>query len=377
MAKYKLKDVIIRANTKVDKDTTNLIYYVGGEHFTSGDVVVDQRGLIEGSTIGPMFYYGFKAGQFLLVSRNPHLKKAGVVDFDGICSADILTIREIPDKIVDGYLIAVLYSKQLWKFIVSNSTGSLTRRIKWKQLKDFEFYLPPVEIQKRITKVLWAMERVKCAYKELITKTDEYVKSQFIEMFGSRFEQDRIQLSEIGAFTIGLTYKPENVSENGTIVLRSGNIQNSELELDDDIVRVSGISIPEHKYIQPNDILMCSRNGSASLVGKCCLIKRPVEKMTFGAFMTVIRSTYPAFMYVFFQSHFFKDQLTNVGTTSINQITTRMLNNYEAVLPTESEEQHFMDLLEQSDKSKFEAKQALEYITAAQKTLMRQIIVEE
>ena len=75
-------------------------------------------------------------------------------------------------------------------------------------------------------------------------------------MFGSRFEQDRIQLSEIGAFTIGLTYKPENVSENGTIVLRSGNIQNSELELDDDIVRVSGISIPEHKYIQPNDILI-------------------------------------------------------------------------------------------------------------------------
>ena len=95
--------------------------------------------------------------------------------------------------------------------------------------------------------------------------------------------------------------------------------------------------------------------------------------MTFGAFMTVIRSTYPAFMYVFFQSHFFKDQLTNVGTTSINQITTRMLNNYEAVLPTESEEQHFMDLLEQSDKSKFAARQALKEITDAQKALMKKI----
>ena len=82
--------------------------------------------------------------------------------------------------------------------------------------------------------------------------------------------------------------------------------------------------------------------------------------------MTVIRSTYPAFMYVFFQSHFFKDQLTNVGTTSINQITTRMLNNYEAVLPTESEEQHFMDLLEQSDKSKKLASETSEAISIAE-----------
>lgn len=66
MAKVKLSDVIIRANTKVDKDNTDLIYYVGGEHFCSGDVTVDQKGLIAGSTIGPMFYYGFKAGQSCL-----------------------------------------------------------------------------------------------------------------------------------------------------------------------------------------------------------------------------------------------------------------------------------------------------------------------
>jgi type I restriction enzyme S subunit len=72
-------------NTKVDKDHTDLKYYVGGEHFESGNVTVTTC-LIEGSTIGPMFYYGFKAGQFLLVSETPHLKKAGVVDFDGICS---------------------------------------------------------------------------------------------------------------------------------------------------------------------------------------------------------------------------------------------------------------------------------------------------
>lgn len=38
MANVKLKDVIRRANTKVDKDNTDLIYYVGGEHIESEQI---------------------------------------------------------------------------------------------------------------------------------------------------------------------------------------------------------------------------------------------------------------------------------------------------------------------------------------------------
>lgn len=64
MKKVRLSDVIVRANTKVDKDNTDLLYYVGGEHFESGNLMVEQKGLIAGSTIGPMFYYALKPGNF-------------------------------------------------------------------------------------------------------------------------------------------------------------------------------------------------------------------------------------------------------------------------------------------------------------------------
>lgn len=74
MANVKLSNVIRRAQTKVDKDDTDLVFYVGGEHIESENIRVHSRGIIAESTIGPMFYYGFKAGDFLLVSRNPHLK---------------------------------------------------------------------------------------------------------------------------------------------------------------------------------------------------------------------------------------------------------------------------------------------------------------
>lgn len=181
-------------------------------------------------------------------------------------------------------------------------------------------------------------------------------------MFGKRFSTNRIKVGDIANSTIGLTYKPENTSDTGTIVLRSGNIQNSELTLADDVVRVSGMKIPDSKHVRPGDILMCSRNGSASLVGKCCRIPEVCEEMAFGAFMTVIRSKYPAFLFGFFQSHYFKEQLTNVGTTSINQITTKMLNGYETIEPTEDEEKRFATLLAQSDKSKYVAQKATKNI---------------
>ena len=180
MAKYKLNDIIIRANTKVDKDTANLIYYVGGEHFTSGDVVVDQRGLIEGSTIGPMFYYGFKAGQFLLVSRNPHLKKAGVVDFDGICSEKTFVLETAdPSVLSPRFLPFVLQNDRFWEYAVANRHGSTNLFINWATLSAYEFDLPSIEEQEKLADILWALVATKKKYEKLLQKTDELVKSQF------------------------------------------------------------------------------------------------------------------------------------------------------------------------------------------------------
>ena len=165
-------------------------------------------------------------------------------------------------------------------------------------------------------------------------------------MFGDKFNGGKIKLEQIATPVIGLTYKPENVTDDGTIVLRSGNIQNNELQTDEDIVRVSNIKIADNKYIRDKDILMCSRNGSARLVGKSCLIRNPKEIMTFGAFMTVIRTKYPYFLQSFFTSDYFKNQLIDVATTSVNQITSKMLNNYYVIEPTLAEEYEFAAFVE-------------------------------
>mgnify|MGYP006873074560 CR=1 FL=1 len=60
MRRVKFEDVATRVNTREDKDNTSLLYYVGGDHIETGELIVHNKGLIAGSTIGPMFYLALK-----------------------------------------------------------------------------------------------------------------------------------------------------------------------------------------------------------------------------------------------------------------------------------------------------------------------------
>ena len=102
---------------------------------------------------------------------------------------------------------------------------------------------------------------------------------------------------------------------------------------------------------------MCSRNGSAALVGKTALIRGLPEPMTFGAFMMIIRSAYFPYLKTYFDMPAFRGQITT-GTTTINQITGKMLNNIMIPVPDMESVERFKSFVEQSDKSKHVALQA-------------------
>ena len=137
---------------------------------------------------------------------------------------------------------------------------------------------------------------------------------------------------------IGLTYKPTDIDEKGTIVLRSCNIRNGKLALDD-IVRVSS-SISEKLLIEENDIIICARNGSKRLVGKSALIRNLTEPMTFGAFMAICKTPIYEYMFTYLQSDLFFGQLRDVSnTTTINQLTQNKFNDFLIPIPPVNEQE--------------------------------------
>ena len=137
---------------------------------------------------------------------------------------------------------------------------------------------------------------------------------------------------------IGLTYKPTDIDKKGTIVLRSCNIRNGKLALDD-IVRVSS-SISEKLLIEENDIIICARNGSKRLIGKSALIRNLPEPMTFGAFMAICKTPIYEYMFAYLQSDLFFGQLRDVSnTTTIYQLTQNKFNDFLIPIPPIKEQE--------------------------------------
>ena len=144
------------------------------------------------------------------------------------------------------------------------------------------------------------------------------------------------RLSMVGTTSIGLTYKPTEVKETGTIVLRSCNIKNGKIDFAD-LVRVQA-DIRENQYIYENDILICARNGSQSLVGKCAIMQDLPEAASFGAFMAVFRSICNQYVYYYFNTALFRSSFSNDDSKQINQVTQAILRDTLIPLPPFAEQ---------------------------------------
>ncbi|MBZ4030954.1 restriction endonuclease subunit S [Ligilactobacillus salivarius] len=154
------------------------------------------------------------------------------------------------------------------------------------------------------------------------------------------FFYDIWEQQELGAvveFYSGLTYKPENVVQNGTLVIRSSNIHNNQY-INADNVYVKN-NIVNSEYVQEQDIIVVVRNGSRNLIGKHALLKSiPHDPSVIGAFMTGIRSLNNQFIEAVLNTEKFKREINkNLGAT-INQITTSQFKKMKFNFPKREED---------------------------------------
>ena len=166
------------------------------------------------------------------------------------------------------------------------------------------------------------------------------MKPSGIEWLGDIPEHwEVIRAKYLGKAIIGLTYSPteETVRGNGILVLRSSNVQNGKITYDDCVYVTT--KVPQNKITRIGDILICSRNGSIKLIGKNALIDELASNQTFGAFMTIFRSPNFEYLHYFFNSSSFKAQSGLFSTSTINQLTTGILNNIIVAMPKSIDEQ--------------------------------------
>lgn len=184
------------------------------------------------------------------------------------------------------------------------------------------------------------------------------------------------ELNKLGKVISGLTYSPQDIREEGLLVLRSSNIKDNVIDLKDTVYvrsNIKGYTLTEEK-----DILICVRNGSKTLIGKNALVPKGMPLCTNGAFMIVFRANNPWFVFQLFQSKQFDKQVkADLGAT-INSINSKQLKKYIFAIPQErKEQQKIADCLSSIDDLIFSEEKKLSLLNDYKKGWMQKLFPSE
>ena len=323
MSKVKFSDVVVRANTKEDRHNTNLEFYVGGEHIDTDEVVIEKRGLIAGSTIGPMFYFGFKAGQVLFVSRNPHLRKAGMVTFDGICSEKTFVLETKDESVLlQRYLPFILQSDHFWSYAEAHKSGSVNFFINWSTLANYEFELPSIQKQQELADVLWAMTETRLSYKRLISVTDEIVISRFHEMFGNITARETLENLSIKGPQNGFYRKDDGSAPNMRIVKMKELFANECISNEKTFDMVNMTPDEQQRFcLTKSDLLFGRRSLVVEGAGKCRRVGNITTPLAFESSLLRVTLDTSKVLPLYVQKWFDTDE-GNHSIESIRSVTT-------------------------------------------------------
>lgn len=183
------------------------------------------------------------------------------------------------------------------------------------------------------------------------------------------------ELSELGNLIGGLTYSPNDIRDKGLLVLRSSNVQNGQIVLNDCVFVKSDIK--GANLTKPDDILVCIRNGSKALIGKNAIIPKNIPLATHGAFMTVFRAEYPKFVFQLFQTNAYNDQVSADLGATINSINGGNFLKYKFIVPKPQEQQKIASCLSSLDELISAHSQKLEFLKEHKKGLMQNLFPQE
>lgn len=219
--------------------------------------------------------------------------------------------------------------------------------------------------------------KVKIENEKVCGKYDTY-KDSGIEWIGEIPSEWKItKIKHEGIARNGLTYTPTDVcdKEEGELVLRSSNIQNNKLILDDCVF--VNTKINNELYVKENDILICSRNGSPKLIGKNALIPANL-RASFGAFMLIYRCKIPFYIRLVLNSDIFSYYLGNFLTVSVNQLTIGNFNEIQFPLPPKQEQDKILMYLNRKcseiDKLITKKEQLVVELEAYKKSLIYEVV---
>ena len=326
----------------------------------------------------------FHQGDVLYGKLRPYLQNWLLPTFDGLAVGDFWVLQ--PQNADSSFLYRLIQSRQFDE-VANQSTGTKMPRADWKLVSKTVFSIPSnISEQAAIGTYFTALDSLITLHQRKFEKLKNVKKSMLEKMFpqnGSSYPEIRFKgftdpweqrkLTEFVEFFSGLTYTPNDVQENGTLVLRSSNVSNGEV-VDADNIYVNP-QVVNSENVKVGDIVVVVRNGSRSLIGKHAQIKAFMPNTVIGAFMTGIRSECPEFTNALLNTSRFEEEIAmNMGAT-INQITGYMFSKMEFKVPCLDEQKKIGEYFEKLDNLITLHQRELEKLQNIKKSMLEKMFV--
>ena len=155
-------DVVENCAETCDPAEAGLERFVAMEHLEPGSLHVRSWGNVADGTT---FTRRCRPGQVLFGKRRAYQRKVAVAEFEAVVSGDIYVLApKDTRRLLPELLPFLCLSERFFQHAVGTSAGSLSPRTNWSSLASFEFDLPPLDQQRRIAEMLWAVDEAILSY---------------------------------------------------------------------------------------------------------------------------------------------------------------------------------------------------------------------
>lgn len=252
---------------------------------------------------------------------------------------------------VDAEFLKYYFKSELFnKAIINLSQGSTRTALKYKDLIDIEIYLPEIEEQKRIVKILKNSDQIIEKYDELIKEKEQFIKSQFVEMFSmNNFSKKR--MDEVAVLKSGTTFLKEQELEEGELLyckISDMNLEGNEKYIITSKTYVSK-EIGRKASIPANSVIFPKRGGAIGTNKKRILLENTCVDLNI---MGVTPKNLINIQYLYY--YFINTDLAKIcdGST-IPQLNNKNIGPLEISVPPITLQKRFETIVQLIDKQKF------------------------
>ncbi len=348
-------DVVRNVNETVKNASGNGIdRVIAMEHMDPGELKIERWGDLADETT---FTRRVRPGQTLFGKRRAYQRKVAYAEFDAICSGDIYTFVADETRMLGEFLPFLVQSDSFFEHALATSAGSLSPRTNWRELADFAFDLPPLEVQRQVVGLLTAVEGHARALKQSREIVTELLSAQANSLF-DRHKENLVRLRTVGATSaqsvqvgpFGRSLSSRHFTESGTRVLKIQNItDDGSWDLDHAVyVADQYASTLERYMVQADDLIFAAQ----ATVGRCALAPKAIVGALISQHLIRVRldrdKALPAFMHAMALSTGVQDQMRAIKTkTTRDGLNTADVENFEVPIPTMPEQIAFVELREQ------------------------------